>query len=512
MNNPALTQRVKALLICGLGLLFAIFIGTQIGAENYAELLLGTVIVIIACISFFSGRFFWVLTVASSFLGGTFPILGGQFTPFQILMAIGTGKFFLADIGLRRTKINVGTRIDALLIASFMAVLTWHGIHDRFGMRFLGSDVWGGRNYVNVFVGLTAYCVIQSIPINSKLWKSLPPAVLVVTAFDMSIAVITTIFPDSIYRIYPFYSAVSTSGIEEILTGTPDVTARVGAFGNFGFMVIIFILASVSVRKIFSPGNLLRLALLCASFLTVLYSGFRSAVTNVLIAGFVAGVRDLKWAILATLPFVAALLFGLSLMNSEVIALPKQVQRGLTFIPGKWDVDMASNAAASNDFRMKVWTLWWRQYFPQRPWLGRGFGFKSDWARTTTVPHGAYETQQMVETGNTHNGLFSSLDALGIVGTFFFVTWNLRLLGRTFRVSSPKQDPNGMVLRFLALYLAVRIISYWYGALSLGSFLPQEFAIAAVFLRLQNAASSERAASEPEAKAREHTRQELATA
>ena len=84
-----------------------------------------------------------------------------------------------------------------------------------------------------------------------------------------------------------------------------------------------------------------------------------------------------------------------------------------------------------------------------------------------------------------HNGLLAGLDTFGIIGTIFFVIWNLRLLGRMFRVAQPREDPDGRALRFLALYLGVSIISYWIGALSVGSFLPQEFALAAVFLRLQ---------------------------
>lgn len=485
MDNPALSQKLKALLICSIGLLFAVFLGTQIGAENYGQLTLGTVVVVLACVSFFSGRFFWVLVIGSSFLGGTFPILGGQFTLFQILMVIGVAKFFVGDVVLRRTKIKFGTRFDVLMIVGFMAILTYHGVHDRFGMRFLGSSVWGGRNYVNVFVGLAAFCVIQSIPMQAKHWAKLPYVILGVTIFDTIIAVITTIFPASIYKIYPFYSAVSTLGIEEVLTGDPNKTGRIGSFGSLGFIIVILILASVSVREVFSLSNFFRFVGLVLGSVSVLYSGFRSAVTNTLIAGFVAGIRDLRWAVLALLPILAAVLFSLSIVNSEFVTLPKQIQRGLTFLPGHWDMDMARDAAASNEFRITVWNLWRREYFPAHPYLGRGFGFRSQWAKSSVLPYGAYETQQVVETGNIHNGLFSTLDAFGLIGTTFFVLWNLRLLGRTFRVPHPRKDPDAMVLRFLALYLAVWIISYWYGAQSVGMFLPQEFAVASVFLRLQ---------------------------
>jgi hypothetical protein len=498
MDNPALNQKVKVWGVVVGGLLLAIFLGNQIGSENYGELILGAVVIIVASIGFFTGRLFWVLTIASSSLAGTFPILGGSFTPFQILMAMGVAKFLIEDIVLKRTKLNVGTRFDALLIVGFMGILTWHGVHDRFGMKFLGSSVWGGRNYVNVYVGLAAFFVIQSIPMSPKLWAKLPYAILAVSTFDLIIGVITAVFPASIFKIYPFYSAVAATGIEVLVTGDADVTGRVAAFGGFGFVVITLVLASVSLRQILHPSNLFRLVCLAAGSVAVLYSSFRSMVLNTLTLIFVAGVRDLKFGILALLPFLALTLFGLSIVNSEFVVLPKQVQRSLSFLPGNWDVVMVRDATSSNDFRARIWTIWMQEYFPKQPILGRGFGFQSTWGQMSVYRNDPYADVQMVETGNLHNGFFSTVDCFGIVGTIFFVIWNLRLLVRAFRVPFQKNDPTGIALRFLALSLATSIISYWYGAASVGTFLPQEFAMAAVFLRLRQISAGAPARNAPE--------------
>ena len=103
-----------------------------------------------------------------------------------------------------------------------------------------------------------------------------------------------------------------------------------------------------------------------------------------------------------------------------------------------------------------------------------------------------YDSVWAVETGNIHNGFLASLDSMGIVGTLFFVIWNLRLLVRTLQVPFREDDPNGMVLRFVALYLAVSIICYWIGAQDVGTFLSHELVLVGVFLRLQ----SDRAAVE----------------
>jgi O-antigen ligase len=190
------------------------------------------------------------------------------------------------------------------------------------------------------------------------------------------------------------------------------------------------------------------------------------------------------------IPLLAAALFSLSVVNSSIVRLPKQMQRSLAFLPGDWDAQMEQDAEASNEFRAKVWTVWWRQYFPKQPLFGRGFGFRSQWVENSTDRSLAVDYEQTVETGNIHNGFFASLDAIGIVGTLFFVLWALRLLFLVSSVRFERDDPTGFALRFLALQLSVSILSYWLGAVTLGTFLPGEFALAGVFLRLSGAPSS----------------------
>src|SRR5207237_10226410 len=184
------------------------------------------------------------------------------------------------------------------------------------------------------------------------------------------------------------------------------------------------------------------------------------------------------------LPLLAIVLFALSFINSEVFHLPKQMQRGLAFLPGKWDPDMAKDASASTEFRLKTWDLWMRDYFPAHPWLGRGFGFSREWAKPNALNPKGTDYRSVVEVQNIHNGLFAALDTFRIIGTICFVLWNLRILARTFRVSFQGNDARGMALRFLALYLARWIGSYWWGALHAGMFLPQELALTGALLRL----------------------------
>lgn len=491
MDNTAVAQRFKAFLLLAVGLLLAALLGFNIGSENYAPLLLGTVIIGTLSIGLFLGESFWVLTIASSFLQGTFPILGGSFTPFQFMMAMGVARFLVGDVVLKRTPIKWGNRLDLIMLAGFMGILVAHGVHDRFGMRFLGSHIWGGRNYVNVFVGLVAFFIVQSLPLKPRVWAKLPLAVLCVIAFDVVITLITTAFPSTIYKIYPFYSGVSIQGIQELLS-TPQAyqlgeaaTTRLGVFGTFGFCIILIVLASISLPRLLSLADLPKLFWAGLGGIAVLFSSFRTSVIQTLLAILVAGVRDLKWMTLALLPFLVVFLASLSIINSEFVPLPKPIQRSLQFVPGRWDPQMEGDAAASNEFRQRLWTVFLKEYFPQNRWFGRGFGFRSAGVEASVYVYNPYWDRDAVEVGNIHNGFLATLDALGIVGTFFFIIWNLRLLLRIFRTRVHRKEPGATALRFLGLYLAVVILFYWMGASTVGNLLPQEFALAGVFLRLQ---------------------------
>jgi O-antigen ligase len=266
-----------------------------------------------------------------------------------------------------------------------------------------------------------------------------------------------------------------------------DVSERIGAFSNFGFILTLLALASCSIRQLFAPSNFRRLLAVMAGFAAALYSGFRTSVIYVILAWLAAAIRDLRWMVLPLLPILIAGLFALSFINSEVVSLPKQMQRSLAFLPGKWNSEMVEDVEASNDFRASTWSLWRQQYFSAHPWFGRGFGFRSEWAKGPILLSGPTDYRQTVEVGDLHNGLFASLDAFGTIGTIFFAIWNIGLFVRIFRRADA--DQHSRALRFVGLCLAVYIMSYWGGALNLGTFLPQEFALAAVFLRLQRETS-----------------------
>ena len=96
MAYPQLDHRVKLSVIALAVLLLAGVAGYCIGTDDYWPLIVATLAVGLLLVWFATGEMFWIITVASSYLAGTFPILGGSFNTFQILMAVGVAKYLIS--------------------------------------------------------------------------------------------------------------------------------------------------------------------------------------------------------------------------------------------------------------------------------------------------------------------------------------------------------------------------------------------------------------------------------
>lgn len=79
MAGFQLDPKLKILFVAVLGLSLALTLGYSVGQSNYTPVVIGLLALVLFVIWFGTGEYFWIFTIASSFLGGTFPILGGQF-------------------------------------------------------------------------------------------------------------------------------------------------------------------------------------------------------------------------------------------------------------------------------------------------------------------------------------------------------------------------------------------------------------------------------------------------
>jgi len=482
MNRSPGAVNITLFLVTLAGLVAAIVLGNSIAGSDYKILAAIFAGFFVLVLWFALGLNFWVLTVATVFLQGGLNFTGG-FSVFQVLMMVGVCKFILENIVFKKQDIQKGPRADLFFIMGFMSILFFHMAKDRMGMRILGSSVWGGKMYVAILFSFIAYFIIYSLPKDGKIWSRLPLIVLLVFGFDLVIGVATMLKPGLVDVIWPIYTGVSLGGyVDQTLGMQEDVTERVGAWGKFGIGVMGLALAYYSLRELWKPEKILGLLAVLAGLVSSIASGFRSGVIGAFVLLFAAAVRDFKKKAFLLVPLGVVGIFFLIVVN-EIYPLPKQAQRALCFLPGTWDREMVIDAESSNEFRINIWTLWYKKIFWENPLFGRGYGFDPIWAAPDDpLIQDKNWDLAMIYTGLLHNGFLSVLDNVGIVGMVFFVGWNVVVLFRALRYllyeDSKKSNP---ALRWLGLMLVLRCLTFWYGAANLGTYLPVQFLLVAVF-------------------------------
>lgn len=451
-------------------------------------------------------HYIWAVALATFFIPASIPGLPIPFTLYELILIMLAGKYVIEQVIIRKRGIRPGPAPDWLFLCGLLAVLIFHGVQDRFGMRILGSSLWGGRAYVSIALAVVGYFVILSSRISLSSFRHLPHLILAVGTIDFAIKLTTTLFPSTIPYFYVFYSDVSTAG--KVGAEAAIFAGRWGFLGNYGYLLILWGFSTARIPEFFTKMKWLQASAVLLGILFCFASGYRSSVGNA--AGFclVAAWRDLGWKgpLVGLVPLVLACVAAIFIQSA--FGLPKIVQRGLVFLPGDWDAEVVKDAKGSNDFRGEVWTLWMNQQFPQAPVLGRGFCLPPE-KIYSVLPYlssegfgGEYtRNEAFVISGNIHNTLFSVVDRFGLVGGFFFVAWLVVYLNRMRRyLQESRGQPLEPALQWLTLFLFSYTILSLPGALRAESLMVQQIFFVGVFYALLRARQEERKAAAATAK------------
>src|SRR2546422_8008539 len=113
--------------------------------------------------------------IASAVLSGRLAFLPTEFSVADVLMMTVVARFIVDGIVFRRIRKSLpGNFLNRVLILGFISVLLFHAFRNQFGMKALGSPVWGGRGYVECLLGLAAYYIIRKWRISPKSFRLLP--------------------------------------------------------------------------------------------------------------------------------------------------------------------------------------------------------------------------------------------------------------------------------------------------------------------------------------------------
>jgi len=477
----------------------ALFIGRTVAQGNVRMVAMFVAAILLFFFVFGLSNLLWLFAVGSVFIPGQITILPLPFKLMEIILMLVVARYIVENVIFKKQWFRLGPSPDKYFLIGILIILVIHGYSDRFAMRVFGSDVWGGRQYVSILIGYLAYSVIQSSPLDYKLFRMLPTLVVLFGSFDFFMMMISQLVPGLSQAVWNIYTGVSLADTGQAMA------SRWGFMGNFGYLLLFWSLADCRISEFLTKRRVGKAAIFFIAIIMCLASGYRSTVALATMIVAVAGFRDFGFRGLFGFLPLAALMAVLVLVQSAGFSLPKQVQRGLVFLPGNWDTDVVYDAGGSLDFRQEVWDLWAETQFPKHPLLGRGFGLKMD-EMMATLPYlqeGAEafslsssfaRNDAFVVSGNIHNGFYSVIDRFGLLGLTCFLGWTAAVLWRLLKyVNSSRSGALNPSTQWLCLYIIPFTIGFFPGALKVEQFFVQQLFFVGLFIALQRLEAAEAA-------------------
>ncbi len=482
---------------------FAFFLGRTVAQGNIRMVAMFMAAGLLFFLVFGLSDMLWIFAVGSVFIPGQLTILPLPLRPMELILSLVIAKFIIENVIFKKQWFRSGPAPDKFFLFGLLAVLLYHGYSDRFAMRAFGSEIWGGRQYVAILIAYMSYLVVQSAPLKSQLFRHLPTVVLLFGSFDFFMMGLSQAVPGLSQAIWNIYTGVSLADSGNAME------SRWGFMGNFGYLLLFWSLADCRIQEFVTKRRIFKGAAFCLAILMCLVAGYRSTIALAIMIVAVAGFRDFGFRGLFGLLPLVGLMAVLVLVQSTGLSLPKQIQRGLVFLPANWDSDVVADAGGSLDFRGEVWTLWWDTEFPKHPMLGRGFGLHMD-EMMATMPYlqvGAEafslsssfaRNDAFVISGNIHNGFYSVIDRVGILGMICFVGWTAAVLWRMLKyLNASRSGRLNPATQWLSLYIIPFTVGFFPGALKFEQFTVQQLFFVGLFIALQRLESAEAAKNRP---------------
>jgi hypothetical protein len=362
--------------------------------------------------------------------------------------------------------INIGWKLGPALLwvplAGLAAVVFYHWISSGdIGIKLLGGHGWGGRKYFKVFLTSLSIPLLASFPgIRIQDLQKVPLLYFLGSFVDIGPDLLTTYIPASAPFVWRIYSGINLDeygiSLKGNFVGEKGIT-RFGALAKLGSALGLVSLCYFPSRTWLQPNRLWVFPTILIGGLLCAISGFRNTIFRYsvsLMAGLFAMMRFRAFLLL---PLGAAAGLAIALTQGKVFDYPLQIQRSLNFLPGDWDAKATREAKDSSEWRGKITTLFFREFFQKAPYFGKGYHYNAELAKQETDAYLAIaqrqqdagdefaEARRFIEMRQPHEGPVHILLVTGSVGAFFFVAYCLALLlysfGSVLRTSSREVSP-----------------------------------------------------------------------
>ena len=390
-----------------------------------------------------------------------------------------------------------------LPLAGVVAVVMYHWISSGdIGIKLLGGTGWGGRKYFKVFIATLSIPLLASFPgLRIQDLQKVPLLYFLGAFVDILPDLLTTLIPGSAPYIFRVYSGVNVAEYGATLAGNfggEKGITRFGTLAKLGSALGLASLCYFPTRTWLQPNRLWVLPTLFMGGLLSAISGYRTNVFRYGVSLMAGLFTMMRFKALLLLPLLVAAALAIALTQGKVFDYPVQIQRSLNFLPGDWDAQATSETKDSSEWRGKMGDLFYKEYFQKAPWIGQGYHYDPNLAKTETDIYLSIARRQaeagdeyadvrgFIEMRQPHEGPIHILLVTGSVGTFFFVVYCFALFVYSFGsvMRTPSRDVTPIQIWAVAA-LAPQILGFFIVFGDLSSFLIQVCPVSILLYRFE---------------------------
>jgi hypothetical protein len=334
-----------------------------------------------------------------------------------------------------------------------------------FGMRIFGTNMMGGRRYIQILAAVAGYFAMTG------LWIPRDRALLYVGMFFLgglanTMSTLIPYGPKELYFlawIFPVGATDATPLTDVLATNFSTGITRVYGLTLASLGAFCYLLARYGIRDLLGATKPWRLILFLVIFALGAMGGFRGFVITLALAFFLTFCFEGLFRTKYLLILLLGAFLGLTLLVPFARYLPLSVQRSVSILPLDIDPVARYDAEVSSEWRLKMWAT----VLPEVPvyfWFGKGLGIDAHEMELTTELSRRLliSTQELAMLGGDyHNGPMTVLIPFGVwglIGWLWFIVAAIRALYLNFRYGDPElKQINTLILAF---FLARTIVFF----------------------------------------------------
>ena len=437
-------------LVVLIGLVVAAAMGVWVGSGEFLKAGLIIAGAIAVGVTLALGRNYWLLIpFAFSTDLPAIPIQGRNVELGELAGAT-CALTFLARYALKLETFSLFRKNHApfLLYAGWaLMVFLLHPV----GLSASGAGLGGARFYAKILIALIAFLVMANQEIRERQCQWIIIIILAGSVISELKDIGTYFLPflNESHAVMISYEADAFYTWHQALATAPT------AF-------IMVMLARYRSSEIFGLQRgvwLISLFLVCALFIVA--SGKRSALVAIPLAALTAALfrKEYVACFLWIGGSVLATTFLVVGHSAALFHLPLTAQRALSFLPGKWDSEMAMMEGGQDVFRVELRRLAIKK-IRQDPWIGTGYQIDLKLAEDLTyqymVSGGDIETQvtPFALSSSWHNTWLGYAADFGIPASFLVGAIYLTVFRRSWRMfrQTPAKSPANTLAMYLLLF------------------------------------------------------------